>query len=46
MQEGRTVGQGVARWGEKRRVSPGLEGFGLAVKPGTPAEEMLKYLKA
>ncbi|MGC8904896.1 DEAD/DEAH box helicase [Thermus sp.] len=46
VQGGRIVGQSVARWGGKRLVPPGLEGFGLAVKPDTPPEEVLRYLKA
>ncbi len=46
VQEGRIVGQSVARWGGKRLVPPGLEGFGFGVKPDTPLEAVAQYLKA
>jgi superfamily II DNA/RNA helicase len=45
VQEGRIVGQSIARWGGKRLVPQGLEGFGLVVKPHTPPEMVAEYLK-
>jgi superfamily II DNA or RNA helicase len=45
VQEDRIVGQSIARWGGKRLVPQGLEGFGLVVKPHTPPEMVAEYLK-
>lgn len=45
VQGGKVVGQSIARWGTKRLVPQGLEGFGLVVKPHTSPEMVAEYLK-
>jgi ATP-dependent Lon protease len=44
MEEGRVIGQSLARWGKKRLVLPGLGAHGLEVHPDTPVEKIQNYL--
>jgi ATP-dependent Lon protease len=44
-EEGRVIGQSLARWGQKRLVPPGLGAHGLEVHPDTPVVDIRTYLE-